>query len=205
MCVQVCPTGIDIRQGLQVECVGCAQCIDACDAVMDKLDRPRGLIRYSSQAAMAGEPHRVLRPRVIIYSAIVTVLFGVLATLLLTRSPADVTLLRNVGRPFVVAPDGTVENTLRLKITNRTDRPRTYTLAPADGDANDVRAAMTTGGLTVAPGASATESVRVFAPGNRFTLGHLDVRLRVTADDGVTLDRPFRLLGPASAPPTTTP
>jgi cytochrome c oxidase accessory protein FixG len=198
MCVQVCPTGIDIRQGLQFECIGCAQCIDACDAVMDKLERPRGLIRYSSQAGMAGEPARILRPRVLIYSAIVTVLCGILLTLILTRSPADVTLLRNVGRPFVVAADGTVENTLRLKITNRTDRSHTYTVDAA-GNA-DVRVSMTLGSLTIAPGESATEPVRVLAPANRFTLGHYDVTLRVTADDTVRIDRPFRLLGPATPP-----
>jgi cytochrome c oxidase accessory protein FixG len=201
MCVQVCPTGIDIRQGLQIECIGCAQCVDACDAVMDKIARPRGLIRYTSQAAMAGERTRIVRPRVIIYSAIVTVLLGVLAALVLTRSPADVTVLRNVGRPFVVAADGTVENTLRLKIANRTDRPHTYTIEAA-GDA-DVRVSMTLGGLTVAPGESAAEAVRVMAPAKGFLLGHRDVTLRVTADDGVRIDRPFRLLGPATSAATT--
>jgi cytochrome c oxidase accessory protein FixG len=198
MCVQVCPTGIDIRNGLQFECIGCAQCIDACDVVMDKIERPRGLIRYTSQAAMAGEPTRIMRPRVIIYSAIVTVLCGALATLLLTRKPADVTVLRNVGRPFVVAADGTVENTLRLKIANRTDRPHTYTVDAA-GDP-DVRVSMMVGSLSVAPGEAASEAVRVIAPGGRFGLGHLDVTLRVTADDGVRIDRPFRLLGPSTLP-----
>jgi cytochrome c oxidase accessory protein FixG len=202
MCVQVCPTGIDIRQGLQLECIGCAQCIDACDAVMDKIGRSRGLIRYTSQAAMAGERTRIVRPRVIIYSAIVTVLLGLLATLLLTRSPADVTVLRNVGRPFVVAPDGTVENTLRLKIANRTDRPHTYTVEAA-GD-SDVRVSMTLGSLTVAPGEAAAEAVRVLAPAKGFLLGHRDVTLRVTADDGVQIDRPFRLLGPVTSAATTT-
>ena len=196
MCVQVCPTGIDIRHGLQFECIGCAQCIDACDEVMDKVGRDRGLIRYSSQAAMAGEPTRIIRPRVVIYSVIVTVLCGVLATLLLTRSPADVTVLRNVGRPFVVAGDGTVENTLKLKIANRTDRPHTYSIA-AVGD-GDVRVSMTPGELTVRPGESASEPLRVLAPASRFRLGHLDVVLRVTSDDGVRIDRPFRLLGPAT-------
>jgi cytochrome c oxidase accessory protein FixG len=201
MCVQVCPTGIDIRQGLQLECIGCAQCIDACDAVMDKIGRERGLIRYTSQAALAGERTRIVRPRVIIYSAIVTVLLGVLTTLLLTRSPADVTVLRNVGRPFVVGPDGTVENTLRLKIANRTDRPHTYTIEAA-GDA-DVRVSMTMGSLTVAPGEAAAEAVRVMAPAKGFLLGHRDVTLRVSSDDGVRIDRPFRLIGPATSAATT--
>jgi polyferredoxin len=138
---------------------------------------------------------------VIIYSAIVTVLLGVLTALVLTRSPADVTVLRNVGRPFVVAADGSVENTLRLKIANRTDRPHTYTVEAA-GDA-DVRVSMTLGSLTVAPGEAASEAVRVLAPAKGFLLGHRDVTLRITADDGVRIDRSFRLLGPATSAATT--
>jgi cytochrome c oxidase accessory protein FixG len=199
MCVQVCPTGIDIRNGLQFECVACAQCIDACDAVMDKVGRPRGLIRYGSQAAMAGERVRVLRPRVVVYSAIVTVLIALLTTLLVTKAPADVTVLRGVGRPFVVVDGGgTVENTLRLKIVNRTDRPQTYTVVAA-GPAG-VRAVMTEAdAVSVEGGDAQTRPVRVLAPSAAFRLGHLDVTLRVTAGDGTTIDRPFRLLGPSDA------
>jgi cytochrome c oxidase accessory protein FixG len=202
MCVQVCPTGIDIRQGLQVECVACAQCIDACDAVMDKVGRPRGLIRYSSQAAMAGEGGRMLRPRLVVYSAIILVLFGLLATLLVTRSAADVTLLRNVGRPFVVLADGSIENTLKVKITNRTDRPQAYRLSVVKPDGVIVRT--DADAVAAAPGESVTEPLHVVAPAGRFVLGHLDATLRVTADaDGegrtVQFDRSCRLLGPAAA------
>jgi cytochrome c oxidase accessory protein FixG len=196
LCVQVCPTGIDIRDGLQVECVACAQCIDACDAVMDKINRPRGLIRYSSQSAMAGERQRILRPRVIIYSAIIVVLVVLLAVLLATRSPADVALLRNVGRPFVVGTDGMVENTMRIHITNRTERPQHYRVATTG--VAEARALMEHETLTVAAGESITEPVRVLAPANEFTLGHLDVTLRISGDDGLQIDRPCRLLGPAS-------
>jgi len=76
MCVQVCPTGIDIRKGLQYECIACAACIDACDGVMDKMQYPRGLIRYSTQHAIEGHTTRVLRPRVIVYATLLTVLCG---------------------------------------------------------------------------------------------------------------------------------
>jgi cytochrome c oxidase accessory protein FixG len=196
MCVQVCPTGIDIRQGLQVECIACAQCIDACDAVMDKINRPRGLIRYSSQAAMAGERNRILRPRVIVYSGIVTLVVGVLTVLLATRSPADVTLLRNVGRPFVVLADGQVENDLRVKVANRTDKLHTYHVSSAMPDVH----VTVTGeeAMSVAPGDSQTRPLRVLAPAGKFALGHLDVTLRVTDADGATIERPFRLLGPST-------
>jgi cytochrome c oxidase accessory protein FixG len=202
MCVQVCPTGIDIRNGLQAECIACAQCIDACDAVMDKIDRPRGLIRYSSQAAIAGERASLFRPRVVIYSAIVTGLCALLTILLATKSPADVTLLRNVGRPFVVLPDGQIENTLRIKITNRTDRPQVFRLTTPG--ASDVRLDLTTGDtLTIPAGEAQTHPLHVIAPAARFTLGHRDVTVRLTPADGVTIDRPFRLLGPSTAVTST--
>jgi cytochrome c oxidase accessory protein FixG len=197
MCVQVCPTGIDIRQGLQVECVACAQCIDACDAVMDKINRPRGLIRYSSQNAMAGQPSRIIRTRVVIYLGIITVLGGLLTTLLLTRSPADVTLLRNVGRPFVANTDGTIENTMRIKITNRSEHTQHYRISVAN--APDVKVLTSQEALTVAPGESVTEPIRILAPAGKFTLGHLDITLHVSGDRNLQIDRDCRLLGPMTA------
>jgi cytochrome c oxidase accessory protein FixG len=196
LCVQVCPTGIDIRDGLQVECVGCAQCIDACDAVMEKIHRPRGLIRYSSESAMAGERQRLLRPRVVIYSAIILVLVGLLGVLLATRSAADVTLLRNVGRPFVVGVDGVVENTMRIKITNRTEQSRSYHLTVINPP--QARAVMEHESVTVAAGESITQPVRIFAPAAQFNLGHLDVALRIIGDGDLQIDRTCRLLGPIS-------
>jgi cytochrome c oxidase accessory protein FixG len=194
MCVQVCPTGIDIRDGLQVECIGCAQCIDACDAVMEKIHRPRGLIRYSSQSAVAGERPRILRPRVIIYGVIVSVLVAALGVLLATRSPADVNVLRNVGRPFVVGSDGVVENTMRVHVTNRTDRPHTYGVSLVD--LPEGKAVLGGEGLNAGAGESAVAPVRVLVPAKKFLLGHLDVTLRITTDDGVRIDRTCRLLGP---------
>lgn len=201
LCVQVCPTGIDIRQGLQVECVGCAQCIDACDAVMDKINRPRGLIRYSSQSAMAGAASRILRPRLVIYSAIIVALASLLSILLLTRSPADVTLLRNLGNPFVISRDGMVENTMRMKITNRTDRSKEYRISAVN--APDVKVSLSSERLVVAPGASATESLLIIAPPGRFSLGHLNIKLRISDQGDLQIDRDCLLLGPISAAAST--
>ena len=118
MCVQVCPTGIDIRDGLQIECIGCAQCIDACDAIMAKIDRPPGLIRYQSQNAMAGQSHRVIRPRVVIYLAIMTGLLSLLAFLIVTKSPFDMVVMRNLGRPFFLHR----RRPRRQRISRQTDR-----------------------------------------------------------------------------------
>ena len=197
MCEAVCPTGIDIRNGLQIECVGCAQCIDACDAVMKKIGKPIGLIRYGSQSGMAGERRRILRPRVVVYPAIMTLLVGLLVFLLSTRSPADVTVLRGLGRPFLLTDAGEVENVLRVKITNRTDAPQHFRIGVA-GTA-EARAISMDDVISIDPGQSCVEPVRVLAPPGRFATGYLDIVLRVTGEGGIQIDRPFRLLGPATA------
>jgi len=121
-CVAVCPTGIDIRNGTQMECVNCTACIDACDAVMDKVGRPRGLIRFASLNGIEkGEPLRIT-PRILVYSAILLLLGAGLTTLLLTRSDVDATLLRAQGGLFQQMPDGRISNLYTLKLTNKTRR-----------------------------------------------------------------------------------
>lgn len=132
-CVITCPMGIDIRDGLQMECVNCTQCIDACDAIMDRVGRPRGLIRHAAQAELEGAPRRLLRPRVAAYGLLMVVLVGALLAALVGRRPVDVTLLRSTGVPFVDHGE-TVEVHLRLKLHNRTDGPRTYTVVAGDPD-----------------------------------------------------------------------
>jgi cytochrome c oxidase accessory protein FixG len=119
-CVAVCPTGIDIRNGTQMECVNCTACIDACDEVMSKIGRPRGLIRFASLNGIErNEPVRVT-PRILGYCVILLFLGVGLLTLLLTRSEVDVSLLRAPGALFQQSPDGKVSNLYLLKLTNKT-------------------------------------------------------------------------------------
>jgi cytochrome c oxidase accessory protein FixG len=119
-CVTVCPTGIDIRDGTQMECVNCTACIDSCDDVMDKIGRPRGLIRFASLNGIErGEKLRVT-PRIIGYCAILLVLGAGLVALLLTRSDVDTTLLRAPGALFQTTPEGKISNLYLLKLTNKT-------------------------------------------------------------------------------------
>nr|WP_241546824.1 cytochrome c oxidase accessory protein CcoG [Thiohalobacter thiocyanaticus] len=92
LCVQVCPTGIDIRNGLQYQCIGCAACIDACNDVMDKMDYPRGLIRYTTQNRLEGKPVHVLRPRTLVYGLILLALLGGLVYAIATRVPVDLNI-----------------------------------------------------------------------------------------------------------------
>ncbi|GAB4173647.1 MAG: cytochrome c oxidase accessory protein CcoG [Wenzhouxiangellaceae bacterium] len=122
-CVQVCPTGIDIRDGLQLECIACAACIDVCDQVMDKMGYPRGLIRYTTENAMQGRPTRIVRPRVVIYALVLAALLSLFATLLVGRPTVEVDVLRDRVTLYRLAGEF-IENPYQLKLTNRTEQPR---------------------------------------------------------------------------------
>lgn len=135
-CVVVCPTGIDIRNGTQLECVNCTACIDACDIVMDKIDKPRGLIRFASENNIKDRTKFKVTGRVIAYSILLTVLTGILVTLLITRNPIDVTILRAPGMIFQEQPDNKISNLYTMKLTNKTfeDVPVTLKLENIEGE-----------------------------------------------------------------------
>jgi cytochrome c oxidase accessory protein FixG len=132
LCVQVCPTGIDIRKGLQYECIGCTACIDVCNGVMDKMQYPRGLIRYDTQNGMERhlnpeqELRRIFRPRVLVYTAVLVLICGALVTSLWMRSPFKVDVERDRGALARVVEDGWVENVYRLQIMNTTELNQHY-------------------------------------------------------------------------------
>jgi cytochrome c oxidase accessory protein FixG len=137
LCVQVCPTGIDIRKGLQYECIGCAACIDVCNGVMDKMNYPRGLIRYDTLNGMrqhltrAAEWRRVLRPRVLVYTAVLVLIVAGLFTALMLRAPFKVDVVRDRGALARLVDDGYVENVYRLQIMNTTESAQRYRIAAA--------------------------------------------------------------------------
>jgi cytochrome c oxidase accessory protein FixG len=133
-CVQVCPTGIDIRDGLQYECIACGACIDACDAVMDKVGYPRGLIRYATEESLAGRPSKVLRPRVAIYFLLLAAGFGAFAWSVTHRLPLLVDVVRDRNALYRVAADGRIENAYTLKIMNKADAVRRFRVTLEDAD-----------------------------------------------------------------------
>ncbi|MBT0569080.1 cytochrome c oxidase accessory protein CcoG [Curvibacter sp. CHRR-16] len=138
LCVQVCPTGIDIRKGLQYECIGCGACADVCDTVMDKLNYPRGLVKYSTQNAVRQHWTRgqilrhVLRPRVLIYSAILWLIIIAMGVSLWLRSPFKVDVVRDRGALARIAEGGNLENVYRLQIMNATESAQEFTLQVHD-------------------------------------------------------------------------
>jgi len=132
LCVQVCPTGIDIRQGLQYQCIGCAACVDVCDDVMDKMSYPKGLIRYTTENALEGKPARLLRPRVILYGLLLLVLMAGLLFGIMSRNPVGIDVIRDRNVLYRELPDGRVENVYTLKLVNKTDVVREYRVSIRD-------------------------------------------------------------------------
>lgn len=128
LCVQVCPTGIDIRQGLQYECIGCALCIDACDSVMDKMGYEPGLIRYTSENALEGKPTHWARPRVIGYLTVLTLMVGVFGYNVVSRVPLEMTIIRDRNNLFVETQAGDIENMYRIQLVNMDTQPHDFDL-----------------------------------------------------------------------------
>jgi len=195
LCVSTCPTGIDIRDGLQMECIHCTQCIDACDAVMDRVGFEPGLISYTSQAELESGKRSFLRPRLIVYSAILLVMFGALAVSLAGKSSADVTLLRGLGAPFSVLPDGDISNQIRLKIANRSPEERSYLIELVDGESATLIAPENP--LIVAAGETGMTGAFLTAPPAAFSAGELAITLRIGDGADFSRDISYRLLGPS--------
>ncbi len=132
MCVQVCPTGIDIRNGLQYECIGCAACVDACNSVMQKISAPIGLIRYSTEHALADGlslaqlRRRVFRPRVLLYTALLATIVAVFCSSLFMRTPLKLDVIRDRGSMGREVEDGAIENVYRLQIMNTDEIPHRF-------------------------------------------------------------------------------
>lgn len=135
LCVQVCPTGIDIRDGLQYQCIGCALCIDACNSVMDKMGYPAGLIRYTTENSLDGKPSRIMRPRLIGYIVAVIVMTGLLGYKILDRDSLELSVLRDRQSLFVENNQGGIDNIYTIKVGNKTQQAHRYQLsvsAPVD-------------------------------------------------------------------------
>ncbi len=196
-CVVACPTGIDIRQGLQLECVACGQCADACDSIMARIHKPAGLIRYSSLAELErGEKRRWLRPRVVAYALVLAGLLGALVVMGTRRPSAEITLLRGLGAPFAETPDGVV-NQLRLKVENRSDQRRSFAVQLVDFPQAAVVAPELP--LSVEPSARAEVSFFVIAP-RALLRGSRRVQLSVS-DGQVRELVGYTLLGPQGDQP----
>jgi polyferredoxin len=180
-----------------MECVGCAQCIDACDTVMDKLHRPRHLIGYTSQDQLAGVPRKLLRPRLVVYPALLAIVGSLLVWGVVSRATSEVTSLRNDGPSFVTLPDGRIASAVRLKIENESDQPRSYAISLAGAPDGVLKTALAV--WEIKPHHAQTIPLFVEVAATTFVHGERRVRLRVFDDQGFERIVGATLLGPAEA------
>ncbi len=194
-CVVSCPMGIDIREGPQLECINCALCIDACDSIMDKVGRPRGLIGYDTDANIArrlkGEKLRVnfMRPRTVVYGSMLVLVASIMLFALTTRATVNLNVIRDRTPPYVTLSDGSVRNAYTVKIVNRANAERTFRLdidgpdglvVSASGEAFDgARRLVTAGG-------DAVRSVRLFVTLPASAIAGASSPISVSVTDTVT-------------------
>jgi cytochrome c oxidase accessory protein FixG len=196
MCVQVCPTGIDIRDGLQYECIGCAACIDVCDDVMDKMNYSRGLIRYTTQHEMDGGKTHVLRPRILVYGAILVALCGLFAWRLSQRVAVGLDVLHDRNQLYREAA-GRIENVYLLKVINKDDAAHRYRLSVAGIDG--IQLAEPGPVIEAASGAVVNVPVALRAAESALPGPSTPVHFSLTAEDepALTVSAEAKFLGPA--------
>jgi cytochrome c oxidase accessory protein FixG len=193
-CVQVCPTGIDIRQGLQMECIGCTACIDACDDVMTRLGRPRGLIRYDSQAAFSGGRTRWLRGRTILYFVLLLIGAGMATRALMSVKPANAGVTRMTGTPYIVDA-ASVRNQFLVRIVNKRNVPARFTVH-LDGTSANVRHVGFESVVEVGALGELVQPLVVLQPRREYVGPfHFDVRV-TEATEAYSLVRQVEFVGP---------
>jgi cytochrome c oxidase accessory protein FixG len=195
-CVQVCPTGIDIRNGLQLECIGCAACVDACDEIMTKLHRPTGLVRYDSHTGLHGGKTRYIRPRTLFYTFML--LAGITAFFVASRSlsPMSASLVRMQGASYFVQ-DGVVRNQFTIRVINKRNREGTFRITLDGQLPADIQVSGNEQVLTLAPMQENQRTLIISVPVKSFHDGILfKARITDTETNESVLTRGIELLGP---------
>lgn len=193
-CVQVCPTGIDIRQGLQLECIGCTACIDACDTVMTRLGRPRGLIRYDSQEGFSGKRTQWIRARTFLYLALLLIGAAVALWALSTVKPMNLEVTRMTGAPYVVDA-ASVRNQFLVRLVNKQHLPAHFTVRVTEGP-SDLRQVGLESTIEVGPLAEVVQPLILQQPRDRYT-GPFAFRVEVESKEtSALLSRRVEFVGP---------
>jgi len=202
LCRQVCPTGIDIRQGLQYQCIGCAACIDVCDQVMEKMDYPKGLIGYTTEHAMAGKTTHIVRPRTIMYTTLLAILSIGLLYALTQRMPLQLDIIRDRNTLYRETDTGLVENVYTLKVINMDEIAHRYQLEVSGDNANIDGLELNLNGQTIDVASGEVLNLPVSVRVDPIALPHAanQIEFTITAEDNPKLVRRenARFLGPVT-------
>ncbi|MCB0359302.1 MAG: cytochrome c oxidase accessory protein CcoG, partial [Bdellovibrionales bacterium] len=199
LCVRVCPTGIDIRNGVQLECINCTACIDACDSIMAKIGRPLGLIRYDTEDRLLGrsQTRTILRARPIVYAVILAIFIGAFVYLLAVRQESDFQVLRgSASTPFSRLEDGRISNQLKVRISNKSQEKDFYRFSVLNQP--EVELIVPLVPFPVAPGELQTMPLFAQFPESLLRNGSVPVEIAVESDNGFKSVQHFNLLGPGA-------
>lgn len=194
-CVHVCPVGIDIRDGLQYECVACGACVDACDDMMDRMGYARGLVRYTTEHALNGNKTKLLRPRLIGYFAALMVMFAAFAWAIADRVPLEVDVIRDRGQLYNNTPSGQIENVYTLKIANKEQVDHRYAISVSGLEGLNM---VTDGNVAIAAGELLTYPVRLQIDPDALKSNNSTIVFKVEALDNsaISIETESRFLGP---------
>lgn len=195
LCVAVCPTGIDIRKGTQLECVNCTACIDVCNDVMDKIHKPRNLIGFFSESMIRNKEKPTFTIRMMAYSAVILVLSGILGYFIFTRKDMDVTVMRSAGMLYQQQPGGNISNIYNAEIINKTNEKRTITLRPEDPDIK-IKYIQAPG--PVNGGTSVKTIFFVVIPAAHIRQAKTDVRLQLVSNNKIIQTVSTTFVGPVN-------
>ena len=194
MCVQVCPTGIDIREGLQYECIACAACIDACDAIMDKVGSPRGLVRYSTERALEHKTYRMIRPRTLVYTGVLVLLLSVTVSLIAVRKPVILDVIRDRNTLFRDVGRQGIQNSYTIRVINKHNEARDYQLSVSGIEQMSLQADSR---LSLDGESVLTLPVSVTVPHEYASGGQvIEFRLEALDDSGIVVTEESRFRGP---------
>lgn len=195
LCVQVCPTGIDIRDGLQYQCISCSACIDACNSIMDKMGYPRQLVRYTTENMLEGKPTQVLRPRILVYASFMLAILIGIGQALSNRMLVQLDVIRDRNSLFQETEAGLIENVYTLKVMNMDNQPHTYEVSATGIEGLKIVSEVK---ITVEPGDMFEAPVRLIVAPNRLPRYSTKVKFTVTAIENpeLTITEEARFVGP---------
>ena len=197
LCVQVCPTGIDIRDGLQYECIGCAACVDACDSVMEKMGYEKGLVRYTTENSLEGRKTKILRPRLIGYALALTAMIVAFSVVIISRVPIELDIIRDRGALHQMTSDGLIQNNYLLKITNMTESELSFSISVSGLEGLEFGSRQQ---VTVDGGESATIPTILLLPKdlNKLPTNKIDFTIESDSNERLKTTEESRFFGPAN-------
>lgn len=198
LCVRVCPTGIDIRNGLQLECVNCAQCVDACNSIMNKLGRESGLIRYDTERKLLGGERKIVRPRLVVYIVLISLYAVLFSHFLSNRKPFDFDIIKeSKGVAYNTLPDGKISNQFKMRVSNKSSNPENYRIYLKEND-KGISMLAPVDKFVVAPGELLDLPIFINFPKESLASGKGEALVYIEAGStGVKSEKITKLLGPA--------